>query len=225
MKPVNLLPESQRRRPAGGDGKSAYAVLAVLGLLVVMTGLYVVVSNQSTTRSAEAAEASAEADRLEAQAANLGAFGSFAQVKETRIASVRQIATQRFDWERLMLELARVLPADGWLQAADASVSGETGGDAPSEDSASAGGPAANLVGCLPRQADVAELMLRLRRMHRVEDVTLSESVLEDEQGAPSVDTCGRYYKFDVNVSFATAAPEEAPDGERRVPAALGGGS
>jgi Tfp pilus assembly protein PilN len=225
MKPVNLLPESQRRRPAGGDGKSAYAVLAVLGLLVVMTGLYVVVANQTTTRSAEAAEASAEADRLEAQAANLGAFGNFAQVKETRVASVRQIAAQRFDWERLMLELARVLPADGWLQAADASVSGDTGGDAPSEDSASSGGPTANLVGCLPRQADVAELMLRLRRMHRVEDVTLSESVLEDEQGAPSVDTCGRYYKFDVNVSFAAAAPEEAPDGERRVPAALGGGS
>ena len=126
MKPVNLLPESQRRRPAGGDGKSAYAVLAVLGLLVLMTGLYVMVGNQTTTRSAEAAEASAEADRLEAQAANLGAFGNFAQVKETRVASVRQIASQRFDWERLMLELARVLPADGWLQAADASVTGES---------------------------------------------------------------------------------------------------
>ena len=80
-------------------------------------------------------------------------------------------------------------------------------------------------MGCLPRQADVAELMLRLRRMHRVEDVTLSESVLEDEQGAPSVDTCGRYYKFDVVVAFAPAVPAEAPDGQSRVPAALGGGS
>jgi Tfp pilus assembly protein PilN len=225
MKPVNLLPESQRRRPSDGDGKSAYAVLAVLGLLVVMTGLYVVVSNQVTTRSTEAAEASVEADRLEAQAANLGAFGNFAQVKETRVASVRQIASQRFDWERLMLELARILPAHGWLQAANASVSGEMGDAVPSEDSASTGGPTANLVGCLPRQADVAELMLRLRRMHRVEDVTLAESVLEDEQGAPSIDACGRYYKFDVDVAFAPAAPEEAPDGERRVPAALGGGS
>lgn len=225
MKPVNLLPESQRRRPSGGDGKAAYAVLAVLGLLVVMTGLYVVVSNQVTTRTAEAAEAAAEADRLEAQVASLGAFGSFAQIKQTRIASVRQIADQRFDWERLMLELARVLPADGWLQAADASVSGESGDSGSSGDSAGAGGPTANLVGCLPRQADVAELMLRLRRMHRVEDVTLSESVLEDEKGVPSIDSCGRYYKFDVNVSFAAAAPTEAPDGERRVPAALGGGS
>jgi Tfp pilus assembly protein PilN len=225
MKPVNLLPEAQRRRPASDDGRRAYAVLGVLGLLVVMTGLYVFTANQVTTRSAEAATAAAEADRLEAEVASLGAFGNFAQVKQTRVASVRQIAGERFDWERLMLELARVLPADGWLQAADASVSGEVGDAAASDSSTGAGGPQANLVGCLPRQADVAELMLRLRRMHRVEDVTLSESVLEDEQGAPSVDGCGRYYKFDVNVSFTAAAPAEAPDGERRVPAALGGGS
>jgi len=224
MKPVNLMPEAQRSR-ATSDGKSAYAVLGVLGLLVLMTGFYVLTSNQVTTRSAEAAEAAAEADRLEAQVANLGAFGNFAQVKETRVASVRQIASARFDWERLMLELARVLPADGWLQAADASVTGELGEGGSSGGDEAAGSPMANLVGCLPRQSDVADLMLRLRRMHRVEDVALSESVLEDEKGAPSIDACGRYYKFDIDVTFAAASPEEAPDGERRVPAALGGGS
>jgi hypothetical protein len=71
----------------------------------------------------------------------------------------------------------------------------------------------------------VAELMLRLRRMHRAEDVTLTESVLEDEQAAPSIDSCGRYYKFDISVTFASTVPAEAPDGERRVPASLGGGS
>ena len=86
-------------------------------------------------------------------------------------------------------------------------------------------GPTATLTGCLPRQPDVAELMLRLRRMHRVEDVTLTESALEEEQGAPTVDNCGSYYKFDIGVTFAGAVPQEAPDGQRRVPVALGGGS
>lgn len=223
MKPVNLLPESQRRRAPASDGKSAYVVLGVLAALLAITGLYVVTANKVTSRSDKAVVASAEADRLEAQAASLGAFGDFAQIKETRVASVRQLATERFDWERLMLELARVLPADGWLQTAEASVSGGT------EDSTAtavvSGGPTATLSGCLPRQPDVADLMLRLRRMHRVEDVTLSESVLEDENGPPSIDSCGRYYKFDVSVAFSAAAPEEAPDGQRRVPAALGGGS
>jgi Tfp pilus assembly protein PilN len=225
MRPVNLLPESQRRRrPAGGDGKGSYVVLGVLAVLVLMTGLYVVTANQVTSRSSEAANASRDADRLEAQVASLGAFGSFAQIKETRVASVRQLATQRFDWERLMRELARVLPSDGWLQSAEASVSGETD-SASTMTTAVAGGPTATLIGCLPRQPDVADLMLRLRRMHRVEDVTLTESVLEDERGVPSVDSCGRYYKFDIGVTFAGTAPPEAPDGQRRVPAALGGGS
>jgi Tfp pilus assembly protein PilN len=224
MRPVNLLPESQRRRRPTGESKSSYVVLGVLAVLVLTTGLYVVTGNQVTSRSNDAAEASAEADRLEAKVASLGAFGNFAQIKETRVASVRQLATQRFDWERLMLELARVLPSDGWLQSAEASVSGET--DSASTTAATgAGGPTATLTGCLPRQPDVADLMLRLRRMHRVEDVTLEESVLEDEQGAPSIDSCGRYYKFDIGIAFTGAAPREAPDGQRRVPAALGGGS
>jgi Tfp pilus assembly protein PilN len=224
MRPVNLLPESQRRRQPTGDGKSSYVVLGVLGVLVLMIGMYVVTANQVTSRSNDAAEASAEADRLEAKVASLDAFGSFAQIKETRVASVRQLATQRFDWERLMLELARVLPSDGWLQSAEASVSGEADSAATATTTAT-GGPTATLTGCLPRQPDVADLMLRLRRMHRVEDVTLTESTLEDEQGVPSIDSCGRYYKFDIGVAFAGTAPDEAPDGQRRVPAALGGGS
>lgn len=224
MRPVNLLPESQRRRTPTSDGKRAYAVLGVLAVLLAMTGLYVVTANQAISRSNEAAEASAEADRLEAKAASLGAFGDFAQIKETRVASVRQLAAQRFDWERLMLELARVLPADGWLQTAQASVAG-AGEESGVTATAPTGGPSATLTGCLPRQPDVADLMLRLRRMHRVEDVTLSESLLEDAQGVPSVDSCGRYYKFDIGVSFAPAVADEAPDGQPRVPAALGGGS
>lgn len=223
MRPVNLLPESQRRRRPEGEGKSAYVVLGMLAALVLMVGLYVVTANQVTSRSADAASAAAEADRLEAQVASLGAFGSFAQIKQARVASVRQLATERFDWERLMLELARVLPANGWLQTAEASASGAT--DDGSATATAAAGPTATLSGCLPRQPDVAELMLRLRRMHRVEDVTLTESALEDELAAPSIDSCGRYYKFDISVAFASALPAEAPDGQRRVPAALGGGS
>lgn len=224
MRPVNLLPESQRRRRPTSDGKSAYAVLGVLGVLLLLTGLYVVTANQVTSRTNETAEASAEADRLEARAASLSAFGDFAQVKQTRLASVRQLAVDRFDWERLMLELARVLPSDGWLQAAEASVAGASEEGATTA-TAAPGGPTATLTGCLPRQPDVADLMLRLRRMHRVEDVVLTESAREDAKGVPSVDSCGSYYKFDLAVTFVAAPPREAPDGRRSVPAALGGGS
>ena len=221
MKPVNLLPESQRRRPAG-DAKTSYVALGVLGALVLLVGNYVWVSNQATSRENDAAKAAVEATELEARSTEIGAYGDFAQTKEMRAASVRQLADSRFDWERLMRELALVLPAGGWLQGAKASVTGET--DAASSSGAT-GSPSATLTGCMPRQSDVATLMLRLGRMHRVEDVTLQESKRGEPGSVPTLDGCGPYYQFDILVAFSAAAPTEAPDGETRVPASLGGGS
>lgn len=224
MKPVNLLPESQRQRAPGARAGSAYVVVGVLATLLVMIAAYVVTANQVTTRNNDAAAAGAEADRLEAQIGALGPFGNFSQTLQVRATSVRQLASSRFDWERLMLEMARVLPDEGWLQTAEASTSGET--DSSSSSSSTAGsGPQLNLVGCTPKQSDVAELMLRLRRLHRVEDVTLNESTREETGAPPTLDSCGRLYQFDLNVAFATTFTAEAPKGRTNVPASLGGGS
>jgi hypothetical protein len=41
-----------------------------------------------------------------------------------------------------------------------------------------------------------------------------------------TLQSCGRLYKFDLTVSFSPVPPaNEAPKGEPRVPASLGGGS
>jgi hypothetical protein len=87
-------------------------------------------------------------------------------------------------------------------------------------------GPYASFVGCTPHQSDVAQLMVRLRELHRVEDVKLKESVQESTESEATVDNCGSLYKFDVAVSFSPTAPvSEAPRGSGSVPASLGGGS
>jgi Tfp pilus assembly protein PilN len=231
MRPVNLVPQDQRRRaPSEGGGKGAYAVLGVLGVLVVMVAAYVLSSNQVTERKNQTAAASAEADRLEAEAKKRVSYTDFALIAQTRLQSVASVAGQRFDWERLMREVSLVMPAGSWLQSTDASVSGDTAGatqPAPTgtTTSATSGGPSATFVGCTPAQSDVARMMVRLRQLNRVTDVTLNQSSTEGTKEPATVDNCGPNYKFDITVSFSAAEANATPLGATRVPASLGGGS
>jgi Tfp pilus assembly protein PilN len=225
MKAVNLLPDQPKRRaPRSANAARAYAVIGVLGALLVMAVLYTLTSNQVKSRTADAAEARASAEQLEARARTLGSFSGFASIMETRLNSVRQLAMVRFDWERFLRELALVLPAGSWLQSADASATGAPGSDLGGSETELIG-PSAILTGCTPHQSDTARLMVRLRTLHRVTDVELGESMTEPGSEAPTADSCGRYYKFEVTVSFETAPVPEAPRGSGQVPASLGGGS
>jgi Tfp pilus assembly protein PilN len=234
VRPVNLIPQEQRRRsPSNGSGKGAHAALGVLALLLALVVAYVLTANSVTERQNETEAARVEADRLEAQAAQKDNFTDFASIAQTRMQSVAGVAAARFDWERFMRELALVMPEGSWLQTADASTTGDTAttssAAAPAPAPAAtttAVGPSAHLVGCTPDQADTAGMMMRLRQLHRVQDVALGSSAKEESSGPAGIDNCGVNYKFDLTVKFSPAAPaDEAPRGESRVPASLGGGS
>ena len=232
MKPVNLVPQDQRRRVASeGDGKSAPIALGVLALLLALVVVYVMASNSVTENKSDAAAASAEADQLEARAGQQASYTDFAQIAVTRTQSVTDVAGKRFDWERFMRELGRVMPDGSWLQSADASVTGDptSGGSStpPADPSAAVEvAPAANLVGCTPDQDDVARMMVRLRQLYRVDDVLLNESSLGAKEEEATVVNCGPLYTFNLTVKFAAVEPsKEAPRGTRSVPASLGGGS
>lgn len=229
MKAVNLIPTEQRRAKASGERSGgAYVVLGVLGVLLVMALAYVVTANGVNDKTSKAAKAQREAETLEAQASQLDSFTDFASIKEQRLAAVISAAQTRFDWERLIRELSRVMPAGSWLQTTQASVLGDPNEAAvPTADPAAVApsGPSATLVGCTPKQSEVAKILVRLRSLHRVVDVELNESLREQGVQDVTVDSCGSLYKFDVTVTFAPAAEAEAPQGSNSVPASLGGGS
>ena len=112
MKAVNLIPSDQRRAKATGNvSGGAYGVLGVLALLLVMVVAYVLTGNPVNDRQGKAAQACQQAVAAENKSKQLGAFTDFASIKEQRLASVTAAAQTRFDWERFMRELARVMPS------------------------------------------------------------------------------------------------------------------
>jgi hypothetical protein len=93
-----------------------------------------------------------------------------------------------------------------------------------------------DLKGCALHQKDVAVLLVRLRKLHRVDEANLTESAQEltDQGGgaqtsgdsAGATDTCGNgRFKFDVAVTFSADAPKGEKPAGGSVPAKLGGGS
>jgi hypothetical protein len=265
VKAVNLLPDRDRvRAPAQVPTGASRLVLGLLGALLLAVVVLVLSQNQVTDRKAKIATAQQEQKEAEQRAAQLGSFGEFSEVKKTRVASISKLAQSRFDYERLMRELALVLPQDTWVTEVDASSTGAPAGTAPSTSTAAPApaapapstsgssstpapaaaaappaAPSVKIVGCAKTQSMVAETMVRLRNLHRVEDVELTDSTRPSQAaaagstGSPSAAPgagagtgCGKRYAFDATITFA-AAPADAQPGERgdRVPTVLGGGS
>ena len=246
MRPVNLLPENERAQAPTAAGGSSYVVVGVLAALVLAVFAYVMTTNKINSRTGDIAKAEAEASQAEARAASFGPFQQFAQVKTERLASVKTLADTRFDWERLMREVALVLPSGSSLTAVTAS-SGEGASEtsapatpppaaaaAPADTAVAtadtAGTPTLTLTGCATSQRRVAVMLVRLRQLHRAVDVQLVDS----SQGDPSsgsappsgtTECSGTDYLFNASVTFGPAAPSASEDDGLEVPSSLGGGA
>ena len=241
MRPVNLLPEGHRPRQRRGRG-GGYLVIGVLGALLVASLLYVRAANHVTSRTDAATKLRAEAQSLEARAAALRPYAAFADLKRTRVDSVRGLAVGRFDWERLVRETAHVLPRGVWLTGAEAklhpaegtSVSGSSSSSGSSGSSGQLPGPGMTLSGCARGQRDVATTMVRLRSVHFAGDVQLTRSS-RPESGGSGASTgtggCGETrgrpnLAFEVSMIFSPDTLAAGLDrGPGRVPASLGGGA
>jgi Tfp pilus assembly protein PilN len=242
MRPVNLLPARHRPRIATAGGARAYILLGVLALVLAAAVVYVHTVNQVRSNRSQAAKLDRESDTLEARARALSPYTEFAAVAKTRIGSVRALAASRFDWERLVREVSRVLPKGTWLKKVEASTKPATdagASSAASSDGGAAGGttgptePAMQLEGCAIDQRDVAVMMVRLRQLHQGQEVVLQESKRPEGpenagETAVSEDGCGAKngvpnLEFRAHVTFKPTALTGAGVGNR-APAALGGG-
>lgn len=236
MKPVNLLPQSARPYETTGKGSgAAYVVIGVLTALVIAVAAYVLTTNKITTRNADISRARQETQAAQTKAAGLQKYGEFAQVASARTSAVGSLAEARIDYERLLRETSRVLPAGVWLTQLDAESTGSDSGSTPTPSTSSTtttapAGPTVHLLGCSPSQKSVATTLVRLRAIHGSGDVQLNDSGKPLPQGGGTSGSsagggdCGSHYSFDILV---TLTPQITGFGDlgHKVPADLGGGS
>lgn len=229
MRPVNLLPQSARPYQNTGKGSGgSYVLIGVLAALVLAVAAYVLTSNNITTRNNEISRANQEAAQAQARSAGLQKYAGFSQVASQRILSVSGLATTRIDYERVLRETARVLPAGVWLSSLDAeSNAGAATAAATSPAAATTPtGPTVQLTGCAKTQNAVATTMVRLRAIHGSDDVQLTDSgkpLSVTGQGGGGAN-CGNHYSFDIMVVLTNAVTGIGDYGQK-VPNSLGGGS
>ncbi|MGH2950808.1 MAG: PilN domain-containing protein [Solirubrobacterales bacterium] len=241
MRPVNLIPLEERRgeRAPSRTGALPYLLVGALVLAVAAVTGIVLTSNQISDREAELASLEAQEAEASARAAALRPYADFATMAEARDTTVTSLAQSRFDWERVLNELALVIPDDVWL----IKVTGTATPDVEVEESAEipirseVPGPALTMIGCGASQESVAAFAAALRDVDGVTRVTVSSAERPDltssagGSGSEGVDDCRTrdfISRFEVVAAFdevpvpagavapgtpgAPAAPEAPPE-------------
>ncbi|MBS1886848.1 MAG: PilN domain-containing protein [Actinobacteria bacterium] len=191
MRPIDLTPEELRlgARPPMRTGPIPYIVVGALVAALIGVALLVTTSSQVSEAKAEVVQLTRENKAAEQQAKRLAAYVQFQKLRETRMETIASLANSRFDWERVMRELALVLPHDVWLTNLEASASANShgGGGGGAALRASIPGPALALSGCATGQEAVAGFVTVLKDIDGVTRVGLEHSELpEGKTGSSS---------------------------------------
>jgi Tfp pilus assembly protein PilN len=185
MRAVNLIPadargRSRNRGPSTGMQVPVYVLLGFLAAAVALVTVYVLANNSISSRTAQLSDLKTEVAQEQAAVARLGEFTRFSQLAQSRVSTVRSIASARFDWHAALSDLSKVVPANTTLTSVvgtvvpGASAGGAGAGTGNLRSAITA--PAFELSGCTASQDDVARLMSQLRLINGVTRVTFSNS-------------------------------------------------
>lgn len=227
MRPVNLIPPEERpggRKPLR-SGPLAYIVVGALAAAVIAVTALVVTENQVSESKAEVTQLTQEQASITAKAQALSAYTQFATVREQRLATVTSLADSRFDWARILHELALVMPGDVQLTSlAGSAAPGVGGGGAGIGMRSQIAGPALEMVGCASSQPAVADFVEAVKTIDGVTRVGVPQSTMNGEGGgnATTAGSCGggRSAQFQLIAAFDAAPVPPSETGEEVGPEA-----
>lgn len=214
MRPVNLIPPDLRRGDSAPlrTGPLAYIVVGALALVLVGVTLLVLASNEVAEKKDEVATLKTEDAAAKARAERLAPYTQFQAASEQRVETVTGLANSRFDWPRVMRELALVLPDDVLLTNLSAGA-----GEGEGEGIGGIVGPSLELTGCTTGQDAVARFVATLKDIDGVTRVGLESSALGNGEGSEAGGDCPATFvaEFKLIVAFdAAPVPMAATEAE-----------
>lgn len=188
MRAFNLLPKEEvRAEKEAKQSAIPHVIVALAGVLVfaALAAFYLSSSATVTQKTGELDDLRGELASLQVPEQQPHAPSEGANIDSERAARTAALSTalaDRLAWDRVLRELALVLPADVRLVTLD--------GTAPSPGSAGSTGSAVNsfrVTGTSVSQASVARLLSRLQVIPELQSVQLEFATASEDESKPGV--------------------------------------
>ena len=192
MRAVNLLPRDlERQRSDGGRAPVLLAGGGVAAVTAVAVVLFMSASSSISDQRSQLESVEASIARIPAAGQPAVAAGTITQERTDRVTALAAAMSTRVPVDRLLRELAYVLPEDAWLTGLTASAptaAAPTG--APSGAAAPATSvPNVTIQGATYSHQSVARVLARLAALPTLSDVRLTASArIEPEAPASGGD-------------------------------------
>jgi Tfp pilus assembly protein PilN len=189
MRPLNLIPPEERRGESAPlrAGALSYAIVGFLAVALIAVVALVLTSNKINDNKSQLATLEARSAAAQEASNALTPYDDFAALTASRSQTVTSLAQSRFDWHRVLQELALVIPSNVTLENLSGAATADSAATAAASSTGSTGavtGPSLQLSGCADGQEGVAQLLAALRDIDGVTRVGMQSSTLSDQDAA-----------------------------------------
>jgi Tfp pilus assembly protein PilN len=195
------------------SGPFAYVIVGGLAVALAAVTALVLTQNSITDRETEIAQLEVARDAAAQRAQALAPYAEFAALEQSREQTITSLAQSRFDWERVLRELALVISDDVSLSSLE--------GQAVSAESET-GGPGLTMTGCAADETALARFLAALEDIDGITSVELAKSERagsgngESQAGSGECSSRPDLAAFELTASFgqvaaAPAAPTVPP--------------
>lgn len=205
MKRINLLPPEERAK-ATRERSLVYAILILVGVVVVLGLVYVKMNSDVNARQEELDRLNGEIAAVQRQAAELRPY-ALLQTQRTEMAqTAKAIYDAGVPFSTILQELSLVIPENVRLTSLSVTVpAGMLPGSGGEEGGATTGGSDVTFQGETYEHTDVAEFMTRLGLIPQLMNITLGSSTT-----STGTEGAGSYKTFQITASlrpYLTAPP------------------